>query len=826
MQIRSAIPLALLLLSALCVGCLQKGAQNPGDPWIRAEEIIAKIRLPEIPEQVFLLTDYGSVGDGVTDDKTAFDAMISACSEAGGGVMKVPAGDYLIKGPLHLQSYMELHLEEGVRLVFGTDPVDYLPLVLTSWEGTRLYNYSPFIYARDAHDVAITGKGEIDGNAADSWHHWKHLQDADKQLSRRMNNEAVPLEERLFGEGHYLRPHLLQFYGCERILVEGVKLSNSPFWCLHPVFSRHVIIRGISYEALNYNNDGIDPESSEYVLIEDVDFHNADDNIAIKAGRDREGRRLALPSRRIVIRNCRFRGHNAVAIGSEMSGGVHEVYVENCSFAGKVAYGFYLKGNRDRGGSVSHIYARNIRLDSCLSAIIIDSNYKNQGSCCPPLFSNIQVEGLEAGHASRHGIYLKGWEGMPLDSIFFRDVQIRQAGEVMHGEFVRHLYLEDVHIGERVLEAENASAESLRSLSPVTGREVWQVSSDSAPAVACYFEGQAFTGDEHFVVYASRKDGTWRLYRMELSTGLSMPVTPPGREVMEDDYTMMPDGKRVSYLDGWQLLAAGVESGEEEVLFDFEGRLPVTPLFSGSYTSDGRYTLVYVRGDRQDTDRTVIYRVDLHHGDLEEVFNKPACKITHPLLNPADPEVITYVPGPDTQNDMSLPMEKRARSWKIDLREGTDRQFLTAPYGYRATHESWSHDGERFFFFRKTRPGWSPVAICSQDREGGDLRVHYQSDSIKLGHGTVSRDGRWFISDSQEPEINALVLIDLEQSRAQVLCMPNSSVDGGHSARAHVHPSFSPAGAYVVFTSDRTGTSQVYVAPVGDLTYPDMFNNE
>jgi hypothetical protein len=167
---------------------------------------------------------------------------------------------------------------------------------------------------------------------------------------------------------------------------------------------------------------------------------------------------------------------------------------------------------------------------------------------------------------------------------------------------------------------------------------------------------------------------------------------------------------------------------------------------------------------------------------------------------------------------MSLPMEKRARSWKVDLKQGTDRQFLTMPYGFRATHESWSHDGERFFFFRKTRPGWSPAAVCSQDKEGGDFRVHYESESIKLGHGTVSRDGGWFVSDCQQPEKNELVLIDLESGEAQILSWPNSSVTGGHAQRAHVHPSFSPGGNFICYTSDQSGVSQVYVVPVGDLT--------
>jgi Tol biopolymer transport system component len=818
MMMRTHSTAVVFLLLVLGCSCGDPGSRSSDNPWKRADEIVRKIRLPDIPANEFRLAEFGGRGDGASDNREAFEAMIRACVEAGGGIMRVAAGEYFMEGPIHLESRMRLHLEEGARLIFSDDPAQYLPEVLTSWEGTRLYNYSPFIYARDVHDVAITGPGEIDGNASESWTQWKHLQDDDKWESRRMNNDAVPLEKRRFGEGHFLRPHLVQFYNCERVLVEDVKLSDAPFWCLHTVFSRHITVRGVQYEAFNYNNDGIDTESSEYVLIEDISFNNGDDNIAIKAGRDQEGRTLGRPSRNIVVRNCRFKGHNAIAVGSEMSGGVRDVYIEDCSFAGPVVYGFYLKGNRDRGGYVRDIYARNIRFDSTRSAIIIDSDYKSQGSCCPPRFSNIHVEGLRARHASDHGISLKGWQGMHLDSVFLSDVDIASAGKDLEASFVDILQLEEVRVNGKALEPEWSHAEAFRYRDELTGRELWQVTSDTAPAVACYFERQAFTADERFVVYASRRDGSWRLYRMQLATGLSAVVTPPGRRIMEDLYTVMPDGQRVCYLDGWKLYATHVETGHEEVLFDFEGLIPAPPLYTGSFTNDGRYTLVYVRGDKQDIDRTIIYRVDLQTGELLEMMNRPAVKITHPLLNPEDPDVISYVPGPDTQNDMSLPMEKRARSWKIDLETGTDRQFLTVPYGYRATHESWSFDGERFFFFRKTRPGWSPAAICSQDKQGGDCRLHYESTDIKLGHGTVSRDGRWFVSDSQEPGTNELVLVDLVSGEAEILCWPNSSVDGGHDARAHVHPSFSPKGNYVCFTSDRSGVSQVYVIPVSELT--------
>lgn len=818
MNLKISILFLLTGTLMLLEGCGGADREARADPWDRVEDIIRQIHEPGIPEEVFRLSEYGGSGDGMTDNKPAFDRIIQACAEAGGGVIHVEAGEYLVQGPIHLQSHMELHLEAGSSLVFGTDPADYLPVVLTSWEGTRCYNYSPFIYAKEARDVAITGKGEIDGNAAGTWTRWKHLQDPDKKLIRLMNNEGVPTEERIFGDGHYLRPHLIQFYQCENIRVEDVRISDSPFWCLHFVYSNNITVRGLSYEAFNYNNDGIDPESSSNVLIENITFNNGDDNIAIKAGRDLEGRTLGIPSRNIVIRDCSFNGYNAIAVGSEMSGGVHDVYVEDCSYEGKVIYGFYLKGNRDRGGMVHDIYARNIAFDTVRSAIMIDSDYKNQGTCCPPAFKNIYIEEISARHASDHGIFLKGSPQVHLDSVFISKVNIGSARIPVETVYTDYVKMHEVQIGGKWLDWPGGVPEWIKYPSPETGREIWQISSDTAPAVACYFERQAFTSDEKYVVYASRSSGAWRLYRMDLETGVVRAISPEGRRIMDDDYTVMPDGQRVCYLDGWKLYATHVERQEEELLFDFTGMVPDQPLYTGSFTNDGKFTLTYVRGDKSGGPLTAIYRLNLETGELLEVHRQPGGKITHPLINPEDPDVITYVPGPDTQNDMSLPMEKRARNWKVDLKAGTNRQFLTVPYGYRATHESWAYDGERFFFFRKTRPGWSPVAICSQDKDGGDFRVHFESDSIRLGHGTVSRDGRWFVSDSQEPGKNELVLVNLDTGKGEVLCWPNSSVSGGHEARAHVHPSFSPQGNYICYTSDHTGVSQVYVVPVSELT--------
>ena len=308
---------------------------------------------------------------------------------------------------------------------------------------------------------------------------------------------------------------------------------------------------------------------------------------------------------------------------------------------------------------------------------------------------------------------------MHLDSIFIRDVEIGSASIPVEITYMDHLVMDQVRISGKEYSFTGGLPGWIKESSPETGREVWQITSDTAPGVACYFEGQAFTSDEKYVVYSSRQSGKWQLYRMDLETGVARALTSFSRNVSNDDYTVMPNGQRVCYLDGWKLYATHVESGKEEVLFDFTDLLPDRPRFSGSFTSDGTYTMVSVSNDTL----KAIYRTNLETGEILEVHRQRDGAISHPLINPSDPDEITYVPGPDTQNDMSLLMDKRARSWKIDLRAGTNEQFLTVPYGYRATHESWSHDGERFFFFRKTQPGWIPTAICSMDKEGKDVRI-------------------------------------------------------------------------------------------------------
>ena len=372
------------------------------------EEILARISAPEFPENKFQITDFGAQADSLADCKPAIDQAIKACSEAGGGTVIIPSGIWNVEGPIHFESNINLQLDEGATLRFSSNPASYLPVVATSWEGTLLYNYSPLIYAYEKENIAIIGKGIIDGEGSKTFAAWHSLQKGDQQLSRDMNHQNTPVEDRIFGEGHFLRPQLIQFYECKNILIEGVKIEDSPFWCIHLLMCQNATLRGLSYDAQNKNNDGVDPEYSRDILIENITFNNNDDNVAVKAGRDDEGRAMQRPSENIIIRNCHFKGLHAVVMGSEMSSGVRNVFVEDCDAAGYLKRGVYLKSNPDRGGEISNVFVKNVHLGEVLDCFMVTSNYHNEGKDFPTDIHSIYLENVSCEKAENYAIYIKG----------------------------------------------------------------------------------------------------------------------------------------------------------------------------------------------------------------------------------------------------------------------------------------------------------------------------------------------------------------------------------------------------------------------------------
>jgi polygalacturonase len=421
------------------------------DPWARLPGILARIRAPEFPDRDFPVTRFGAVADGETDATAAFRAAIEACHRAGGGRVVVPPGVFLT-GPIHLKSNVNLHVSEGATIRFRRDPEAYLPVVLTRWEGVELMSYSPLVYAYEQTNVAVTGKGTLDGQAdAEHWWPWKgnghpQSQKPDRDRLFAQAEAGVPVAERVYGAGHYLRPQFVEPYRCTNVLIEGVTITNAPMWLVHPVLSRNVIVRGVTVVSSGPNNDGCDPESSTDVLIEDAVFDTGDDCIAIKSGRNADGRRLAAPSERIVVRGCRMRaGHGGVTIGSEVSGSVRDVFVEKSVMSSPdLERGIRFKTNAMRGGTIENVFVRDVEIGEVGSAIDIDMLYE-EGASGPflPVVRNVRVDCMTVRRA-RHAFFIRGLEASPVAGVSVRDSAFRGVAEASRLEHVEELVLRNV----------------------------------------------------------------------------------------------------------------------------------------------------------------------------------------------------------------------------------------------------------------------------------------------------------------------------------------------------------------------------------------------
>ncbi|SHN16245.1 glycoside hydrolase family 28 protein [Flavobacterium pectinovorum] len=430
--------------------CISSFAQNSEFPTAKVDSIVNRIQLPVFPAYQINIAKLGAKGDSVTNNKAAFDKAMALCKKNNGGTIIVPKGIYKINGPIHFVSNVNLKIEKGAKIKFSDNPQDYLPLVLTSWEGTILYNYSPLIYAYECNNIAITGEGTIDGEGGKTWKTFKAKEAKGKDLSREMNHNNAALQDRNFGEGYFLRPQMIQFFKCKNILVENIRIENSPFWCLHLLKSESITVRGISYKSLNYNNDGIDPEYAKDVLIENVTFDNGDDNVAIKAGRDHEGRaNSATPSQNIVIRNCNFKGLHGVVLGSEMSAGIQNVYVENCKTVGYLKRGIYIKTNADRGGFIKNIFVRNIQLDEVEDCLYMTANYHGEGSGYQSDISNIHFSNITCNKASESGIVIQGFPEKKIRNISLKNIEIKSAKNAISNENAENVLMTDVFIGKR-----------------------------------------------------------------------------------------------------------------------------------------------------------------------------------------------------------------------------------------------------------------------------------------------------------------------------------------------------------------------------------------
>lgn len=385
------------------------------------------IEQPVFPDFVCNIVDFGAKEGGVEKNTLAFEKAIASCTRRGGGSVIVPAGKWLT-GPIHFKNNINLHLDKDAEILFSTDLNDYLPVVLSRFEGVDYYNYSPPLYALNCRNIAITGEGTLNGMSQDSW--WKLQNPISPQNIESARNNITPLNKRIFGtEETGMKPPFIQFVNCKNILLEGFTLINSPMWAIDPVYSSDIIVRNVTVniEGGGHNNDGIDIDSSRNVLIENSFFNTGDDAIVIKSGSGKDGMQVNKPSENIVIRNTRvLNGHAGVAIGSEISGGVRNVFVYNNNFE-KSQYGFRIKTTLVDGGFVENIWVRNIKMkDIIFNAIEIANDYREDTTNeehFPPTIKNINVENINCNQA-RGALSLRGSTEVNPTSLSFKNLNI------------------------------------------------------------------------------------------------------------------------------------------------------------------------------------------------------------------------------------------------------------------------------------------------------------------------------------------------------------------------------------------------------------------
>lgn len=385
------------------------------------------------PQRDFLITKYGAKAGGKKLNTKAIAKAITACHLVGGGRVVIPKGEWLT-GPIHLKSNINLYMEEGAVLRFTDTPSDYLPAVMTSWEGMECYNYSPLIYASDCENIAITGKGVL-APKMDTWRIWFARPQAHMEALRKLYTMAstdVPVEERQMAVGeNNLRLHLIHLNRCRNVLLDGFKIRESPFWTIHLYMCKGGIVRGLDVKANGHNNDGIDLEMSRNFLIENCKFDQGDDAVVIKSGRNRDAWRLGTPCENIVVRNCQvMEGHTLLGIGSELSGGVRNVYMHHCDVPASVHCLFFIKTNRRRGGIVENIYLEDVTCKDTEYLVGLDMDILYQWRELVPTYEErltriegIHVKDIRCGSADF--VYeLCGDERLPPKDITIRNIVV------------------------------------------------------------------------------------------------------------------------------------------------------------------------------------------------------------------------------------------------------------------------------------------------------------------------------------------------------------------------------------------------------------------
>ncbi len=462
----------LFLLLTLCLVTLGLQAQGWNDQ--QYQQIERSIRVPQFTDHDFPITKYGakatatiakkgmSTKDIAAKNQKAINKAIEKCSKKGGGRVIVPAGQHFLTAAIELKSHVNLVIEEGAILEFAFEPELY-PIVPTRWEGVDCWNLSPCIYAYQQTDIAITGKGTIDGGGSnETWWPWVsnarfgfkegmkvHQWNGARQRLLKAAEDGIDMDQRRFGTQDGLRPQLISPNQCDGVLIENVTLLRSPFWVIHPLLCNDVTVRGVHVNNDGPNGDGCDPESCDRVMIENCFFNTGDDCIAIKSGRNNDGREggqgrfAGRPSKNIIIRNCEMQnGHGGVVIGSEISGGCQNVFAHDCKMdSPNLDRVLRIKTNSCRGGVIENINMRNVTVGQCKEAVLkINTDYEPREVCCRgfnPTVRNVWMENVTC-QKSKYGVMIVG---MPNDcQVYDIDVKNCQfngvaAGNSMTGQY-------------------------------------------------------------------------------------------------------------------------------------------------------------------------------------------------------------------------------------------------------------------------------------------------------------------------------------------------------------------------------------------------------
>jgi polygalacturonase len=404
--------------------CVQNTPQDiEKTPW--GSEVFTP---PAFKDIVYSIVDFDAKKDSSFNNQQSIQNAIDKCNDEGGGRVIVPKGtwhtSYLI-----LKSNVNLHLEEGAVLLFIDNVDEYKIPTFTRWEGIECMNYHPLIYARNETNIAITGSGIINGNGEKWWNFPKEGKQK-KSLSELYDQvlEGVIPEERnclLYEEGSFLRPSMIQFISCENVLMKDIEVQSGPMWTNHFIYCTNVIAQNIRVITRGTNNDGFVVDASAKVLIDNCFFSTGDDCVVIKSGLNEDGWRVGKPSERIVVKNCSTqRGNGGVVIGSEMSGGIENVYAYNCNFH-KTSRGLRIKTMKGRGGYVKDVWFENITMDSIYNQAVIINMFYGSSSIEPrndslPFVKNIFYKNIVSTN-SRLTLNLIGHPELSIDSIFFEN---------------------------------------------------------------------------------------------------------------------------------------------------------------------------------------------------------------------------------------------------------------------------------------------------------------------------------------------------------------------------------------------------------------------